>query len=100
MVACYTPLMITLDIAAYTFNNSPEKIHIKNTEIDLLFTVLLCQVNAILNSVIYLTRCNRMKRYYHKLFNGGAAEKNLERAVASVVNLALNSNKQQHIDSI
>ena len=41
-----------------------------------------------------------MKRYYHKLFNGGAAEKNLERAVASVVNLALNSNKQQHIDSI
>ena len=33
MVACYTPLMITLDIAAYTFINSPEKIHIKNTEL-------------------------------------------------------------------
>ena len=100
MVACYTPLMIALNIAAYAFINSPDKIHIKNREIDLLFTVLPCQVNAILNSVIYLTRCGRMKRYYYRLFNSGTDKRHLKEAVGAVVNLALDSKEQQHIDFI
>ena len=101
MVACYTQLMMTLNIAEYAFINSPGEIYIKkNREIKLLFKVLPCKVNAILNSVIYLTRCGRMKRYYYRLFNSGVDKRHLKEAVASVANLALDSNEQQHIHSI
>ena len=78
----------------------PEKTNIKNREIDLLFTAIPCQVNAILNSVVYLTRCSRMKSYYYKLFNVRAYKRNLKDTVASVLNMVLDSNKKQHIGSI
>ena len=78
----------------------PEKTNIKNREIDLLFTAIPCQVNAVLNSVIYLTRCSRMKSYYYRLFNVRADMRHLKDTVASLLNLAWDSNEEQHIDSI
>ena len=89
MVVAYLPLMITLNIAAYGFISSTDKSFIRKRASDLLFTAIPCQINAVLNSVIYLSRSSRMKRYYYKLFNCDVVEKIFKRAVSPVPNVTL-----------
>ena len=62
MITVYLPLLITLGIAAYGFVSSTEK-NFTRKRLNVHLATIPCQVNAILNSVIYLTRCSRMKRY-------------------------------------
>ena len=89
MVVAYLPLMITLNIAAYGFISSTDKSFIRKRASDLLFTAIPCQINAVLNSVIYLSRSSRMKRYYYKLFNCDVVEKIFKRAVSPVPNVTV-----------
>ena len=67
MVSAYLPLMITLAIISCRI------IHYRA----LLLTLMLPQVNAVLNSVIYFARNSCIKRYYYKLFNHGNERRHL-----------------------
>ena len=69
MVAAYLPVIIAGDIAAYAFINSVDILHLKKRGSALLWVLMLSQFNAVLNSVIYLTRNSCMTRYYFKFFN-------------------------------
>ena len=95
MIAAYLPLMINLNIAAYGFISSTDKSFTQKRTSDLLFTAIPCQTNAALNSVIYLSRSSRMKRYCFKLFNCGAVEKMLKRAVSPMPNVTLDAKDQK-----
>ena len=59
-----------------------------------------CQVNAVLNSVVYLTRNSGFKRYYYKLFNCEIVGKFCKRAVSPAPNIAKNAKKQSQINSV
>ena len=95
MIAAYLPLMINLNIVAYGFISSTDKSFIRKRASDLLFTAIPCQINAVLNSVIYLSRSSRMKRYYFKLFNCGAVAKMCQRAVSPMPNVTLDAKDQK-----
>ena len=95
MITAYLPLLINLDIAAYGFISSTDKSFTRKRASDLLFTAIPCQLNAVLNSVICLSRSSHMKRYYYRLFNCHAFEKIFTRKVSPVPNVTLNVNKQK-----
>ena len=84
LIAAYLPLMINLNIAAYGFISFTDKSFIRKRASDLLFTAIPCQTNTVLNSVIYLSRSSRMKRYYYKLFICDAVKKIFRRAMFPV----------------
>ena len=69
MVAAYLPAIIAINIAAYAYISSADKRFIKKIGNALLWALIPSQFNAVLNSVIYLTRNSRMRRYYFKFFN-------------------------------
>ena len=95
MMAAYLPLLINLNITAYGFISFKDKSFTQKRGSDLLFTAIPCQTNSVLNSVIFLSRSSRMKRYYYKLFNCHAFEKIFTRKVSPVPNVTFNVNKQK-----
>ena len=99
MIVAYLPLIITLGIIAYEFINSTDKSFIQEKE-NVRLTMIPCQVNAILNSVIYFTRSSRMKRYYYKLFNCKTVGKCFKRAVSPVSNITQNPYELHQIQSV
>ena len=99
MIVAYLPLIITLGIIAYEFINSTDKSFIQEKE-NVRLTMIPCQVNAVLNSVIYLTRSSRMKRYYYKLFNCKTVGKCFKRAVSPVSNITQNPYELRQIHSV
>ena len=68
MVAAYLPVIIGGNIAAYAYISSADKFYIKKRGSALLWALMPSQFNAVLNSVIYLTRNSCMRRYYSKFF--------------------------------
>ena len=74
----YFPVMISLSVFAYETLNFTDKRYIQKLRTDLLWTVLPCQINAIINSVIFLAKNGPMKRYYSMLFNCGIDTRNLK----------------------
>ena len=94
VVFTYLPIIIFLNIAAYSFINYKETQFIRKigNELiqnlignDLPWVLISCQLNAILNSVVYLVRNNRMRRYYYKLVHCRSEVKNAEPIVFSVM---------------
>ena len=65
MVICYVPLMISLA----TFALIKDQEQIKSTARVFTWTFLPPQINAVLNSVVYLARNSRTRRYCFKLLN-------------------------------
>ena len=65
LVISYVPLMINFAIFALTKDQEI----IKMIRGIFAWTLIAPQINAVLNSIIYLTRNSRMRRYYHKLLN-------------------------------
>ena len=92
VVNCF-PIMVFLNVLAYELLNSTNGRYIQELGDDLLWTVLSCQMNAIINSLIHLVKNSRIKRYYAKLFNCRIVERNL-RNVAPL-RLSLNAKIQQ-----
>ena len=76
-VVTYFPVMIYLTVFAYELRNSTDERYIQKLRMDLLWTALPCQINTIINSIIYLAKNGPMKRYYSKLFNCGIDKRNL-----------------------
>ena len=68
-VTAYLPAVITLNYVAYTFNHSTDRDFIQKVVNDFFWTLIPTQVNAVLNSAIFLTRNKPIKSFYYKLFN-------------------------------
>ena len=69
MVAAYLPVLIALNVVGYAYISSPDKPLFKKRGNALLWALMLSQFNAVLNSVVYLSRNIRMRRYYSRFFN-------------------------------
>ena len=95
MIATYLPLMITLNIAASGFINSTDESVIQK-RVNVRLTMIPCQINAVFNSVIYLSRSSPMKRYYYKLFNCKTVGKCFKRALSLMPDITKNANKQKN----
>ena len=89
MVAAYLPAIVAINIAAYTYINSADKFYIKKRGSVLLWALMPSQINAVLNSVVYLTRNSRMRRYYSKLFNCRNEENKMERVQLPTTNITV-----------
>ena len=98
MIAAYLPLIITLNFATYGFTSSTDKSFTRKRA-NAHLTTMSCQVNAVLNSVIYFSRSSRMKRYYYKLFNCETVVKCFKRATCPELNVTI-SNEQRQIHSV
>ena len=97
MVAAYLPVIIAGDIAAYAFISSVDIFHIKKRGSALLWALMPSQFNAVLNSVIYLTRNSCMKRYYSKFFNCGNKENKMKQVHPSAFNVLTETILAQHL---
>ena len=69
MVTAYLPLLIVFSFAGYALNHPADRKSIRKKGANVLWTMISPQINAVLNSVIYVARNSRMKRYYYKLFH-------------------------------
>ena len=97
MVAAYLPVIIAGDIAAYAFISSVDIFHVKKRGSALLWAMMPSQFNAVLNSVIYLTRNSCMKRYYSKFFNCGNKENKMKQVHPSAFNVLTVTILAQHL---
>ena len=68
MIAAYLPIMIILTVAAFILFNSADPHFLRKNSNDFMWALMPCQINAILNSVIFFTKNSRMRCYYKKLF--------------------------------
>ena len=80
MVVTYFPAITTMNVAAYAFISSSDKLFILQKGNDLLWTLIPIQINAVLNSIIYFTRNSSMRNYYYKLFTDANEERHLKSA--------------------
>ena len=94
MVATYVPLIITLNIVENALMNSTDEEFIEKVVNDLLWALIPSQINPALNSIIYLTRNSRIKRYCYKLFTSGGDERNLLIAMSPKPNSASKENRE------
>ena len=92
MVVTYFPAITTMNVAAYAFISSTDKQFILQKANDFLWALILIQINAVLNSIIYFTRNSRMRNYYYKLFTGANEERHLTSAVLLDQKNTLDSN--------
>lgn len=90
MIITYVPLFVTLNIFKDAVANSTELNQILKVGIVLYWTMIPSQINAVFNSVVYLARNNRIKRYFYKLPNCRNVEKHLKRTVSPLPNATLN----------
>ena len=80
MVVTYFPAITTMNVAAYAFISSSDKLFILQKGNDLLWALIPIQINAVLNSIIYFTRNSSMRNYYYKLFTDANEERHLKSA--------------------
>ena len=67
-ITTYLPLMIILYTAAFVLNNSTDQEFLKKNANDFMWALLPCQINAILNSLIYSSKNSGMRHYFYNLF--------------------------------
>ena len=64
MFIAYVPLLVHIYISPYVLQNWTNLHSIIKVVVNLRWTIIPSQLNAVLNSVIYVIRNSRMKRYY------------------------------------
>ena len=67
MIISYLPIMMILTVAAFVLINSTDPHFLSKHSNDFMWALIPCQINAVLNSVIYFTKNSRMKLYYKNL---------------------------------
>ena len=70
LVITYIPSVAVLNVAAYTFLFSSDQEKIGTVPIAITWSLVPAQLNAILNSVIYISRNRKIKRYFKRLIRG------------------------------
>lgn len=68
MVITFLPSIITLNITGYALLYSADRNFTQNLSDALTWSMVPFKLNAVLNSVVYVTRNVRIKRYYKNLF--------------------------------
>ena len=68
MVITFLPSIITLNITGYALLYSADRNFTQNLSEALTWSMVPFKLNAVLNSVVYITRNVRIKRYYKRLF--------------------------------
>ena len=86
MVVAYLLAIIAINIAAYAYISSADKFFIKKRGSHLPWALMPSQFNAVLNSVVYLTRNTRMRCYYSKFFNCRNKENKVKQTYSTVSN--------------
>ena len=76
MIAAYLPIVIILTVAAFILINSTDPHFLKKNSNDFMWVLMPCQINVILNSVIFFTKNSSMRRYYKKLLTCRNKENN------------------------
>ena len=84
LVVLYLPLLIISVFTAYSLKFPDARLKYKIVRSG-PWILILPQINAVANSVIYFAANNQMKRYYHKLFNCRHEEKDLKSPVSLVL---------------
>ena len=74
LLITYLPSLIALFAATYAITNSRDKHLFKMIGDVVIWLLILPQINALLNSVIYMARNSRMRHYYYKLFQCKSAK--------------------------
>ena len=74
------PAIAAMNVAAYALISSEDKQFILQKANYFLWALIPIQMNAVLNSIIYVTRNSHMRNYYYKLFTCANEERNLESA--------------------
>ena len=92
MVAAYLPAIIAINIAAYAYISSADTFYIKKRGTKLLWALMPSQFNAVLNSVVYLTRNSRMRRYYTKFFDCRNKENKTKQVDSKASNVTTDTN--------
>ena len=69
MLITYIPLIVHLSIIQYVFRNWTNLTSMIRVVKNLRWSMIPSQLNAILNSVIFITGSSCMKRYYYNLLN-------------------------------
>ena len=69
MLITYIPLTVHLNVIQYVFRNWTNLTSIIRIVKNLRWSMIPSQLNAMLNSVIFITRNSRMKNYYYNLLN-------------------------------
>ena len=70
LVITYIPSVVLFNVAAYTFLFSSDQEKINTIPIVITWSLVPAQLNAILNSVIYISRNRKIMRYFKRLIRG------------------------------
>ena len=100
LVVLYLPILILFFIVAYIFINFTDAWLTYKSRSILPWIVILPQINALANSVIYFATNNQMKRYYYKLFNWSHEENDLKSPASLVLKRNVDVMDNQHLDLI
>ena len=76
-VTAYLPALVTVNILVYAYMYNADIKFLQNIVTAFYWALIPTQLNAILNSVIYLARNTSIKKYYRNLFNLGKTEKKI-----------------------
>ena len=68
MVITYLPSIVTLNITGYALLYSGDSNFTQNLSEALIWSMVPFQLNAVLNSMVYITRNGRIKLYYKRIF--------------------------------
>ena len=99
-VTAYLPTLVILNILAYAAMNSTDIKFLQNMAIVFYWALIPTQLNAVLNSVIYLARNSGIKKYYCSLFNCGKTDNKLRNTAFPAPDMRANPQKQENCFSL
>ena len=99
-VAAYLPTLVIINIIAYGAMNSTNIEFLQNMLLVHCWVLVPAQLNAVLNSVIYLARNSDIKKYYCNLFNCGKADKKVKNIACPAPDVRVNPQKQENLYSL
>ena len=99
-VSAYLPTLVIVNILGYAAMSSTDIKILQNMAIVLNWTLIPTQLNALLNSVIYLARNRDIKKYYCNVFNCGKADNKIQITASLARDVRENPQKQENVSSL
>ena len=99
MLAAYLPIIVMLNITSFAILCPTDINFFKKVANDFRWSLVPCQINAILNSVIYLARNGRIRRYYYKIFTDKNERKKVTNGVSPMSTLNKTPRTSNIVDS-
>ena len=99
-VSAYLPTLVIVNILGYAAMSSTDIKILQNMAIVLNWTLIPTQLNALINSVIYLARNRDIKKYYCNVFNCGKADNKIQITAFLARDVRENPQKQKNVSSL